>query len=362
MTGEEHTFYFGPAEGDYSRNRRKFTGIPSLAATPGGRLWATWYAGPTPGEDVNNYVVLATSADGGETWKEVYALKPAGCCGRIRAFDPNLWVTDAGTLQWNWSIRIPDMGGREGCNGDMVYAAYGLDPESESMEWTKPIPVAPGVAMGKTISLSTGEWAMPVSRWFDEVSARVYVSKDGGRSWSMRGGARVAANARIFDEHVIVEMGGGRMDCYIRTAIGIAVSHSSDMGASWTDAALSWIPHTNSRFFVKKLQSGNLLLVKNGPYIAEWSISGRNRMMAFISRDGGNSWEGGLMLDERDEVSYPDGDQGSDGTIYITYDRSRYGEKEILLAAFREEDVLSGNAQSPSCRLGRIISKGTDGN
>ena len=38
--------------------------VPSLAVTPGGRMWATWYAGITPGQDENNYVVLATSGDG----------------------------------------------------------------------------------------------------------------------------------------------------------------------------------------------------------------------------------------------------------------------------------------------------------
>ena len=33
---------------------RAFSGIPSLAVSSGGRLWATWYAGITPGEDLNS--------------------------------------------------------------------------------------------------------------------------------------------------------------------------------------------------------------------------------------------------------------------------------------------------------------------
>lgn len=41
---------------------RAFTGIPSVAVAPQGRLWATWYAGVTPGEDLNNYAVLARAA------------------------------------------------------------------------------------------------------------------------------------------------------------------------------------------------------------------------------------------------------------------------------------------------------------
>ena len=60
----------------HSPDNRAFQGIPSLAVAPGGRLWATWYAGVTPGEDQNNYVVLSTSDDDGETWTEVLVVDP----------------------------------------------------------------------------------------------------------------------------------------------------------------------------------------------------------------------------------------------------------------------------------------------
>jgi len=36
------------------------------------------------------------------------------------------------------------------------------------------------------------------------------------------------------------------------------------------------------------------------------------------------------MLDERDGVSYPDGFQSPDGTIYISYDHNRSTDGEIL--------------------------------
>ena len=52
----------------YSAESRKFTGIPSLAISREGRMWATWYAGVTPAEDSNNYVIVATSGDEGKTW------------------------------------------------------------------------------------------------------------------------------------------------------------------------------------------------------------------------------------------------------------------------------------------------------
>ncbi|MEQ9210909.1 MAG: sialidase family protein, partial [Pseudomonadales bacterium] len=76
---------------------RQITGISSLAIGEDGRLWATWYTGITPEEDQNNYVVLATSGDEGETWKEDLVVDPDRE-GPVRAYDPELWVDPTGKL------------------------------------------------------------------------------------------------------------------------------------------------------------------------------------------------------------------------------------------------------------------------
>jgi hypothetical protein len=80
--------------------------------------------------------------------------------------------------------------------------------------------------------------------------------------------------------------------------------------------------------------------------------------MAFISEDDGDSWSGGLLLDERSGVSYPDGQQMEDGTIHIIYDYHRKSDQNILRASFMEEDVISGNPDSETVSLRRLISKG----
>ena len=49
----------------------------------------------------------------------------------------------------------------------------------------------------------------------------------------------------------------------------------------------------------------------------------REKLVAFVSDDEGQTWQGGLMLDEREKVTYPDGVQADDGTIYIIYDYNR---------------------------------------
>ena len=63
------------------------------------------------------------------------------------------------------------------------------------------------------------------------------------------------------------------------------------------------------------------------------------------------------MLDERTGVSYPDGTQSPDGLVRVIYDHGRHEEKEILLEAFTERDVLAGRLASGDTRLRVPVSR-----
>ncbi len=68
------------------------------------------------------------------------------------------------------------------------------------------------------------------------------------------------------------------------------------------------------------------------------------------------------MLDERKGISYPDGFQAPDGTLYISYDRNRSTDGETLLARFTEQDVAAGKLVSPRSKLRMLISRPLAGN
>ncbi len=87
--------------------------------------------------------------------------------------------------------------------------------------------------------------------------------------------------------------------------------------------------------------------------------TGRSHLMAFISEDDGHSWSDGLLLDGR-RITYPDGQQTADGTIYITYDHGRSTKQEILMTSFTEDDILSGTSRKifEVFQRRRVISKG----
>ncbi len=335
-----------------SLTSRKFQGIPSLAISPAGRLWAIWYAGKTPGEDENNYVVVSTSGDGGKSWTEKLIIDPDGE-GPIRAFDPELWVDPYGKLWLFWAESIGHDGTKAG-----LWAKTNSNPDKENSKWSDPIRITDGIMMCKPTVLSSGEWILPASTWREtDKSARVVVSKDKGKTFTIRGACNVPKKVRDYDEHMIVERKDKSLWMLIRTKYGIGESISNDRGETWSVPVPSLIQHPSARFFIRRLTSGNLLLVKHGPIDER---IGRAYLTAYVSEDDGHTWIGGLLLDERNSVSYPDGQQDADGTIHIIYDYSRTTAREISMAKFTEDDIIAGDTSSATVSLRMIVSKYSD--
>ena len=338
-----------PDKETHQISRRRFQGIPSLAISGKGRLWANWYAGVNPGEDEHNYVVLATSGDGGKQWKEQLVIDPDGS-GPIRAFDPEVWIDPLGRLWVFWAQSIGHDGSTAG-----VWAIRTDNADSEVPKWTAPRRIADGIMMCKPNVLQTGEWVLPVSTWRStDHSAQMIVSTSFGRSWTLRGACNVPVSDRAFDEHMITERADGSLWLLARTRYGIGESVSLDRGESWPDLSPSDLMHPSARFFIQRLATGNLLLVKHGGIKEK---TGRSHLTAFLSVDDGKSWSSGLLLDERAGVSYPDGQMDSDGKIRIIYDRDRTGDREILIATFREQDLKAGKLVAEDSQLRQVVSR-----
>ena len=354
--------YVDVPDAEHSAATRRHTGIPSVAVAPGGRLWATWYGSPTGGEDSNNYCTLATSADEGGTWQDVLVADPDGI-GPKRAFDPEVWVAPNGRLHWTWTERVAPLqkdakDANAGCLADPKkdrLMGVMLDAnELPAGPFPEPREICRGVMMCKPIVLDDGTWLWPSAHWSDAPSSCFYASTDVGKTFSFRGGVTLPEPKRSYDEHAVVQLANGDLLTLIRTVRGPKThqSISHDRGRTWTAPTPANFRHTDSRLFLRKLKSGHLLLVKHGAIDKD---VGRQDLTAFVSTDDGATWKGGLLIDERKDVSYPDGDQAADGTIYIVHDHDRRGAQEILISRFTEDDVLAGKLVNPSSWLARRI-------
>lgn len=345
----------------FGRESRLFQGIPGIERTRGGRLWVTWYAGgpDQPGEGPGNYVVLAVSEDEGESWREPALIIAPGA--PLRAYDPCLWIDPLNRLWLFWAQSEGWYDGRTG-----VWCIRADHPEDPRPEWSAPRRLCDGIMMNKPTVLSSGEWILPVSIWphtgsihnlQERTGAWVVVSQDDGETWTRRG--RALSPSRTFDEHMVIARRDGTLWMLIRTELGIAESVSDDQGWTWTEGRLSTIRHVNSRFFIRRLMSGRLLAVTH--HLPQASDSGeardlqtRSHLTAWLSDDDGCSWYGGLLLDDRKDISYPDGTQGDTGEIYLVYDRERTGAKEILMARVTEKEIASGAVENDRALRVRI--------
>ncbi|MFC2076712.1 sialidase family protein [candidate division KSB1 bacterium] len=368
---------FGP---DHVKSTRGAQGVPAIERTAKGRVWAAWYTGKRKQgvESPFSYVVLATSGDDGTTWIEKLVIQARRF---VHTYDPCLWIDPQERMWFFWAQSAGLKDGRMG-----VWAIMTNTPDSQNPEWSEPRRIANGVMLNKITVLRNGDWLLPIGLWRDntnipnisldgynlspytkemlehdlgeERGSNIYRSTDQGRTFERIGQARVP-NTHI-DEHMIVERRDGSLWMLLRNPAGIAQSISTDRGRTWSPGTIymqgRWF--ANKRFFIRRLKSGSLLMVRNN------SMDGdRSHMTAFVSDDDGKTWKGGLLLDER-ESSYPDGLQAGDGTIYIIYDHQRYTLREgrkgvgsVVMATFDEEDVRAGEAVTDRVRLRMVVTR-----
>lgn len=337
--------------GVYADESRIFQGIPGIEVSQGGHYFIVFYTGGAT-EGNGNFLLLYRSSDGNDYGKAFIAVIPPA--ENVRCYDPCLWISPDRKLNLFWAQSCGWYDGRCG-----VWRSVCDDPDAEVLHFSEPERIANGVMMNKPTVLKNGSWLLPCAVWGccnsefnylpSERFSNVYRSTDGGKTFRLFG--HCDCESRGFDEHMVYERNDGSLVMLIRCKYGIGVGYSNDGGASWSKGTDSGLGGPDSRFFVRRLSSGRLLLVNH------INFKGRNNLTAVLSEDDGKSWIGGLLLDERNDVSYPDGVETPDGFIHIVYDYNRNSDKEILTAKFREEDILAGKLVSDGSVLKHIAVK-----
>ena len=338
----------------YADENRRFQGIPGIECTKGNRYFAVFYTGKET-EEAGNFLLVfrgEVGEDGNPAFGRAFmaVLPPEG----VRCFDPCLWISPDGKLRLFWAQSYSFFDGRIG-----VWMAVCDDPDAETMRFSEPRRIANGIMMNKPIVLSSGEWLLPCAIWIssdselnklpEERFSNVYCSKDNGETFFLLGHS--AYEKRLIDEHMMYEKRDGSVRMLIRAGNGIGEAISYDKGKTWQGEQDSGLGGPCSRFCIRRLKSGRMLLVNH------YHFKGRNNLTAMLSDDDGATWTSHLLLDERDSVSYPDAVESPDGYINIIYDRNRYSDKEILLARITEEDILAETLVHRGSALKLLVNK-----
>jgi predicted neuraminidase len=347
---------------EYQTAARLYQGVPSIARDANsGRLWAAWYSGGR-GETKENYVLVVTSGDDGVTWTEpVLVVDPPH---NVRTFDPCLWTTPEGRLMLFYCQNDATRQLHDGRWG--VWFTVCEHPERADSSWTQQVRIRDGIMLNKPTVLRDGTWLLPVAHWYErEHGAGIVRSSDLGRSFTCIGGAP-GRNAEWDGkasgggmEHMIIERNDGTLWMPMRIKDGLAETTSKDGGVTWSAPVRSAIEGPGSRFHVRRLKSGRLLMVNHLGFSREGSLlDQRSHLTAMLSDDEGKTWPHRLLLDDRSEVSYPDAIETDEGKLYIIYDRGRTSDREILFAITNETDIAAGKP-GPATKLRQLINKAT---
>ena len=347
---------------NYTADKHLWIGIPSIEVTRGGKTYLTFYSGGVK-EEIGNYCMLFRSEDGKSFGEPIAICYADG----YRCFDPCLWIDPLGRLWFTWA-RCPE---------DGVWAAICDDPDAEDPIFGAEFFIGHNVLMNKPTVLSTGEWLFPLAVWNYDVrtlpacwdsavepkGSFACATCDHGKTFQTLGYADV--KDRSFDEHMFLELPGGVLRCFVRTRYGIGAADSYDGGLHWGHDFDTGYGGPSSRFFIRRLPSGRVLLINH------YEFTGRNNLTAMLSEDDGKTFPYRLLLDERNKVAYPDAAMDAQGRIHITYDRERGAfqktfagimkcAREILTACITEEDILQGKLVSDGSYLKHVAYKLTD--
>ena len=331
-------------------NNRNFEQVPAITATADGkRIFVAWYSGgkaPGPG----NYVTLSVSQDGGASWlNDQLAVVPK--LPEYRFFDPALWRDKDGQLHLSYGS-VKDSLLWDGTGGVNTVE---INWDGSKITHGQPQRLADGVMSNKPMYLASKDLTLfplyidkpapgdSTGKVFPQNGAFVlsYDHASASNSLALKpySAIEIPDSIRIHDEPQVVEISAkGDLMALVRTKNGIYSTKSSDYGKNWSpvEPFTAAGPTTSSRFYIGRLTSGNLLLLAN-------NSTTRNNMTAFLSKDGGKTWPFKLLLDARENVSYPDADQSSDGNIHVVFDRERTTAKDILYCRFTEDALLKGN-------------------
>ena len=340
---------------EFHLSRRLWQGCPTILRTPKGRLYAGWYSGGTGEPAPDNYNLLIRSDDEGWSWSSPVAVVPSDMKNEHISIDIQLWLDP---LKRMWMFITQRYLGEKwkitDTNHLALWAVVCDDPDAKELVWSEPRYISNGFLRTQPTVLSNGEWLLCAYNWCHD-RYQYCRSSDQGRTWrNCLAGKKVSPD---FDETMILERKDGTLLMLARDIQRRLVkTESADLaGTHWSDGIFTALPNASSRFFLRRLKSGRILLIHNE------AEDFRRNLVAKLSEDEGASWSCALQLDDAEtperSISYPDAVESDDGRLFIIYDRGRTTFREIIMAQITEADILNGTLCRHDSYLRRIISK-----
>lgn len=330
----------------YSIQHRQMQGTPTVAYAAG-VLWCAWRADFNEGENGGNFVVLAKSTDGGDSWVEAGIIAYPDT-DAYQMVDPMLWLDPDGIL-WLWWSTLRQPAHTAGANG--MWAVTCKNPSAEFNSWTTPFLMS-YFGDARHPCRVNEQWWLPMDTW-TLGSEQIYYPETGGlRIVRMHHNERRvsqvvkvpddnAGGSGDFYESELQQTQDGRLLLLQRAqGVGITYRYSSDDGLTWTSAApfsdVIGSETSTTRSWLGTSGSGRLMLCYN-------KGTSRRALTIALSEDSGETWphEATITLSSDYSSTYPviaiSGDD-----IFVVFDQLRSPNGRILFCKLQESKIING--------------------
>ncbi|MBQ8837324.1 MAG: exo-alpha-sialidase [Clostridia bacterium] len=328
----------------YSGADRVWNGVPSVAVTENGRVFAVWSTGGKAEGQPENYAVIGISNDNGETWTELGYInsEEVGADGKnTTVCDAQLWMDhDTNTLHCFYLVSST-LEAFEKSSAVWTFSIANVNDHYSEWEFSAHRYLFPGLLRNNLLVIDDDgveTWLAAPNDYMDERFTVVYASTDKGQTWELRGKAYIP-KAYNYDETILVEKEDGSIWMTVRNSSGVLLqSFSLDKGRTWTLSSATDIYNCTTRFNITRLSTGALIMIGN-------AASGRTMMTAYLSYDDGKTWPYSVTL-YKEYTTYPDVDTITvDGVeqIHVIFDRDRYNYGRIYHGILTEEYIKTHN-------------------
>ena len=308
----------------------------ALRILPSGDWVVVFMTGGATEPELANHIVLCRSTDRGLTWSDpevVLRYEDRACLLSevvVHGAEMTVFVfTHRGFFEdWRvWTIASTD-GGRA---------------------WSDPTVFEPlsRRTFVRTLTVSSwGEWLLPYQTYDTVPDPSVSPLRDGSHKQAYNGvlisgdwGASWEASNRVgptagWAENNVVERGDGTLVMLIRAdGTGHLVrSESADRGRTWTQPVATGIPNPGSKFLLRRLADGRIVLVHNPnpvtrhPNSKRQANCARNPLALWVSDSDMETWGCRRVLtDFPGMLAYPDGvvDE-EEGYVHFAFDYNRH--------------------------------------
>ena len=318
---------------------RTWQGTPSIGMDKNKNLFVGWISGGE-GEGTENYITVSLSKDNGTTWLHNKLVVYVNTLDTTRLKDVCFFNDKFGNLYMAWAKHVQKKESKEWA---VVWYSK-LTLRGNTINYTAPRPIAEGSMLNKPFySEKRNKMYFPIAFWFwgnASIYAGQYDSLNTKNLVAFKnlGYIPIEKSIRNIHEHMLVELSDNTFLGMVRTNDGIYYSRSKDAHIWESASKFTGIgPTSASRFCLRKLKSGRLILIANNNVV-------RRHLKIFLSEDDGKTWPYSLMLDFRFWSTYPDLEEDVNGELKITYDFERKPTGTIYYATIKEADIIAGNS------------------